>query len=1154
MNFCRIPTKLLLWCLAPWCFQQCALPEPSNELPNNHAGQGNFFVADASGAVIATTSLNKIDLPKSRTVSFRVCLQDRRARTPIMNQTFELFDEDKKPITSSMTDHTGCLNWSEELNFPFLKQNHNILLVREIRNYGRWNGQTWIRFVLNPWTNLVMSEIEKDFKSQTLQPISWQELYQKPDTAVVRVNPSRALYTIQRISGSEALFKFNFMGELFIESRDYLNTVTQIRINRARFRSRMTLINLRKNGTYHMVYRSPWSDLQDLKESLLIVESEFNGNTGTCPNGRILVGLEIDISNAEFSLKPFEMLYQGPNCQATGLVLMVADPQFVEAINHGRFNSLNDFIKNVGLETGQYPSTASQAPTEGGVGYLNQLQFYGATLQSLDNNTFSATRNVKIHTCFQSVMDYEQLRREQLEITTIGKQTLTVVTDDLGCFSWQEVFVFNQFEPQCWRIGTVTIRSLNTKIQFRIPIAYSHVGKEDAYYDLRYFKVPKNQLCSEIIRPRKPKGSKNNKFISQLGSTLIKWIAMIPQAWANDNPEQPSDSHLSEIHFTTFNIQTSNAYYKVDHALNLIFVRKVIFNITPTLYRRSIIDQTGLFAEMLPRGPYRLTFAIISSPGNTHLSEKIEGEWINTFQTLDFFLSSPTYHSNEIEIEFFEHKNIGNINKLCAKIEPLNMESKRYLKTVIFCGNFFPYESSQSVTLQPINPQKGDILEKMRQAYISYQNKKLRNSLLISNKLNYSHHMKFKLVNVTYAQETQELLEKINNPLWFQEVRKKLSSSSQEIGLLPKPHPDLFLVNPIRSEWLSSSTKITPAILKQWIEYPNKIEEYREQLCYLWFADLTYRPLPGKQYSVFTRSIPALINERIDLCRSKVRTKGLSSMFKVQTVNFVKNPRIGTTNSGVQKFRGQYRELSLGQNFSKNRTISETYSETITLNPLRFDLWSMPLMSGQIPTKLAVIGISPGVNFSISRVISDTEGDNMYESVFSNISLVSEIIDIFLESDQSERCISIQLNPKIFSPSLSYFNGKRPSLWMRSFHHRLSQKERADFATGGILLCEGIKRPLCFKEHYGIFNQKAPSSPTIMNPYQTENRPFFMSVRGLNDYLKVVSFMTHSLKIPRGFEGDFEKAGFREDDLKDLFFTGLPAYPGVTYAPPQPCY
>lgn len=1061
--FWSIPL-LTVWTLAT-SLQSCSLPKPSKNFPNELAGQGAFFIDQASGQVVASETYEKIDLPKSRSLSYRACAKDRKARTPIVNQTFEIQNHERKVIATAMTDNAGCLTWSEVLEFSIFKPSHNIIQERNLVTQGRFTGQAQVRFVVNPWTTRVFSEIETNIHAENIQPLRLEALQKLPNAAILRVYPSRSLFTINQVKNNQASYKLDFMGTLALENRDHLNQVFQIPINRAKFKSRVTILNRRKDGKYYLIHRTDWSGYQDLKEALLNIETVYQSNTAACPNGRLDVALEVDISNGIYELKPFEMIFQGPNCQANGFVLMVPFSGYVDAISTHQFSNLEQYLaQNV-------QATIPQHLKGGGdVSYVRPLEFHTS---NVDSQKFTRSKTVRVHTCLSSVIDHDVFKREPLEITTHDGKSQTIHTDDEGCFSWNEVFTHNYFEPQCWKQGQIRIQSKSSDIDFRIPIAFSAVSNHDIYRDLRYFDLPEAQRCKRLNQSDK----------------------------------------LGEIFTPKVNLEKTNYEYFVDSYLNIKLKKNVILQMNPFFRRLSLLNSSGIQNDDLPPGEYELTLAVTDNQLKL-TSASFDITSIYSFSRHILKIQAGSLISEEIGILMDELKPMGNTTQIVLSLRPRDESTLKWLKPVVFYGPLIFQNVSEFANLKPIYDES--LMNKLESTWnqrLKVFSEKNKSKAGVHN---FAKENKLSVISLNGEPELRRFWAKLNtNPLLAQPQTYSDHATKGDSNSPSRPMMsyDDFLA------WFNNTKgfEIKPS--------------HTVALCRFWLGQIATKPLPNKKSGIFHFHSLSELAGAIHRCQSQIRKEGFSRFFDVQSLLFAEQPQL------VKVQSAQFREIGVGQNFSANRSISDTVTKMINWDA------NLGLKMPEIPG-LNLVNASTGVRFSVSRAWANAEAHNMFEAISSGITLISENLYARIRSPKATRCLSIRLNPTLFAPESTWL-GERPSYWFQKLNPKLTASEKEHYAQSGLLLCQEQKGEVEFVETYSIFNQRF-NIGTLVDPYSDLARPFFVTLRGEKEYLRFLTFIVGKLKIPAGFEGDYTRSGFRENDLKELFTSGHMVSPGVT--------
>lgn len=1046
----------------------CQLPKPTNENPVENFGSGNFYVKTLRGQFTGLKTYANIDLPHSRTLSLYACIENRRTRQPLMNQAFEVADDKQNILTSVMADNQGCINWTEELKFPVYKTAKYIKLDREIRTRGRFTGRFSTSFAIDPWRNQIFGEVDTDFKSRKINPITIEQLAQEKVTATLRVNPTRALFTIQEIKQKEARFKFDFMGELALEIQDQFNQVFPMIINRAKYEARLSFVNRRKDGEYYLIHRSDWSDAKDMQEGRINLTEAYNSNTYSCRNGRLDIGLEIRLAGENVDgLRSFEMLYQGPSCQATGFNFVVPSTEYIDELRTKSVKSMEEFLSKHIKSFAIMDSTTKE---RGDVIYLSPTrpEFTQVTYkEALVQKTY------RLHTCLTSVVDTDTLRRENLIITDHQGNEHQRTTDDKGCFAWIEVYTFDYYQPQCWQSSKSKIQSVDKRLSFELPIALMVGGENDQIRDLRYFDIPSAQNCNHI-----------EQSVGQKTTNSKETFIVIPR----------------------FSFEKQDYQYKIDSNLNLTLLKKGNLQLRPYLARPSLTNPSGIEEAPLPPGEYHLSVAIVDID-QTKL-DQFDGEKIYSLLDQTVQVKAGSLVSETIELPFMDMKAMGNTNWIYISLKPLTEGStykNQHLQHYVYRGPFIPRDKFENSSLERISSE--DILSRLRVSRFQFDTK-IKNYSLTNHGKN-----KFSAVNNLLLVD----LDTSNGDAFRQSLaRSPLHSLTQQ------------KVEPIAVQLLYSA-----------IDNNNQLEELRNQFCQFFISHLWMQKINDK--SILLPNTPHKFNLMME-CQRLTRSS-IHNAFDIKPVTFVDDAKINTQISANRKLSGQLRDFGVTQNFSIQKQHSEQHSQS----------WGWDIGSGlrlpDIPGLRYLSGTS-GIRYQINFQKSDAESLNNFESLATNLPLVSETLTAPISSSSAERCIVIKLNPSLFFTKSQPYRPYEPTFWIKLLNDELTDLEKLTVISKGVLICEGKsnKGPVEYFEHYHTLNQKLFDG-SLIDIYSNHSRPFFASIRGNENYFKLIGSIVEHLKLPHGFMGTFKKAGFRENDMKELFLKNWVDLPGMSFAP-----
>jgi hypothetical protein len=114
-------------------------------------GMASFTVAPVKGAAIVTEQDESFSIPIKKRFDLVACLKDRRTELEIKNTRFIMaIDGDESAVVS---DEKGCVNWSEEIRFNYLGEEHYLHRNRMFKaaDGGRHSGSQAIEVALDPW-------------------------------------------------------------------------------------------------------------------------------------------------------------------------------------------------------------------------------------------------------------------------------------------------------------------------------------------------------------------------------------------------------------------------------------------------------------------------------------------------------------------------------------------------------------------------------------------------------------------------------------------------------------------------------------------------------------------------------------------------------------------------------------------------------------------------------------------------------------------------------------------------------------------------------------------------------------------------------------------------------------------------------------------
>ncbi len=841
----------------------CSLPKSENKDQSADGSRAqNFYVDNLTHEFTASEVISNTNLANKKTLSLSACVKDRRNNNPLIDQEFNITSEDFEKKLS--TDRKGCLKWNHILPSSPLIQGQNIELNYAITSNNRTTGTAQLVVIANPWADQVWSSVDSDLKSikNKLSPIKLNQAQDQNESALIKLEPDRGLFTIKSVEGNHAIYSLDFVAKLELENQNYNGEKLFYPIKKAPIKARMTLLNRQKNNTTHLIHQTQWLNFNDLDDNKLIITTSYPGNSETCPNGRIDIGIEVDLSAIDKSLKPFEMLYQGPNCQANGFIPIVKSQEFSDALKSKKISSLKDFLltfRQVKLQ-----KSIEQKSTSGSV-YFSPLTF---SFSQISGDLLNKTRFVRVGTCVSSLVDSDILRGESIKISTLSGKVQIAVTDGQGCFTWEDSVTFDYYQPECWEKNQIRFEFKNQKISQSISIAYNPVSEQNIFRDLRYFSIPEKQACHDESETSDQRTSNTN----------------------NTN----NSNNKSEIFISSFSLDNIEYDYEMDPFLNLTLVKKGILSLRLFLKRPSLVSSVGNEDATVPPGEYLLRFALIDVD-QKNLS-KLDPMKIYTYTEKIVQVKAGSLVTDDISIKLSDFKSMGNINQLFISVvpkayaTPTGVMANAPIKMRTFRGPLLPERMSEFGSFQPI--ENDQIIGDIRTLYFKKIETLYKKNLKASSKNEFAQAHALRLIN----------LEENNQQLAF---RTALTNSKEP---LLKGLPSLPRYEPLPASTVSA-----------WINNKSLLQKNSHLLCNFWIDHFWKSALSSKEKSIL-KSEPAGLDRFLRSECVRESKKNIDKVFNVEVKAFVHNPTLKNV------FNAQTRDLSLSKSISKSYSNSHTQS------------------------------------------------------------------------------------------------------------------------------------------------------------------------------------------------------------------------------------
>lgn len=168
MNCCKLFASIRMFALPlilAMTVTACVKPSPRDVNPNAASDDANqpaatFFAGDVSGSAVVSKNFDGFSIPSQKLFTFKTCVQDKRTREPIKGHKFDVLGAKNLTIANDgRSDESGCVNWSEEIDYNGASDSRYIPLKRTLAARGMHTGSRNFNICINPWDN---SDVVRD--------------------------------------------------------------------------------------------------------------------------------------------------------------------------------------------------------------------------------------------------------------------------------------------------------------------------------------------------------------------------------------------------------------------------------------------------------------------------------------------------------------------------------------------------------------------------------------------------------------------------------------------------------------------------------------------------------------------------------------------------------------------------------------------------------------------------------------------------------------------------------------------------------------------------------------------------------------------------------------------------------------------------------
>lgn len=1077
-------------CNLPTPKQKTAAAEEGQTSTDSEAATFNVEAMPNRSSVLESTTEGAFAIPTAKVFNFYACLKDVYYNKAIQGHKFKI-DETGKTVTS---DASGCLVWSENIEFNYLADSQYIKLDRHIRGTGLHKGVRTVSFAINPWSHGESLAPVMDVKNEDAIPrlvkstkASGMALKGLSTDNTIRTRPlwmdeGNLVITEQKMTSKGVDILVEMRGKPTIQLTKMNGEVWLRPLTSGSFNVRLKFIHSYQEGGKEIHRLLAKTDLISAKmeNGTLAVRSPLS--LAAIPTrGQMVLGVELSPVDGPKGLTGFDGIYTlGDYDQIKGSSFL----RLASQVAHDKDFSLDKYIN------ADFPQV-STSDKDGGAGTFQQDTYQKPKVEVSPlefrfirvGEEKTATREVimSVKACVKSGLDQKTTRAQSFKVTKFKQNATdetvqtTIKTDNNSCLNWEESVKFKYFDCQHYLKGSVQIENTDLGMNEKIDILINPWDEGGAIgRDLRYVD-PSEKLALDCKAEQRPR---------------------------------------TQVTLDNFNYNTLSYNYQVDNALNLTVVKKIQIRMEPRLLVYSNLYNGRGEIQRLRDGIYLLKTAVVRNR---------DYDSNNTYVTsAEKFVNVMSGQVNtDLTFTTQDLKALGNRNTMLVEIYPVD-ENKVEIK-------------GESVTLK----QAGAALDSAIDTASGLETPTFSGPVT----LNIDEASRPLKITDASAVAPYLLNGKGNNNsaskgLVGEVIRQGQAAQLAALGQLQArmtsarvaSDKNLALVNLNAMDANAELTKMVNikatmtrfAIKKSDLQgiISNKTipQETAQKLCAFWASE--YLP---SMHADKGGAVQEFLKTGFGTDCYHMVTKDPSRFFQIEKRMAVKE--VGAT----QYLKGFNQGLTVGTSFSMAQNHTESFSRTFSLkagiSKKFFDL------------------VSLAADYGISWSSSDSTANGNSVSVNTSTSMTVQQSMLRVRVNKYEQCAIIRLNPELFVKSKGWFGRKD---YLSVLNSRLTESELADSVTRGLMICEGQVRtqPVDITENYYLVAQETGSAQ-MQDMGDDRNRNFFVALRSTNDFNRFVLAVKGQIKVP----GSSDKEAAPDKDInatvEQLFKLNNPAIPGM---------
>ncbi|MBC7465016.1 MAG: hypothetical protein H7256_03410 [Bdellovibrio sp.] len=1073
----------------------CNLPTPKEKDGAISEDASTFTAEAAAGRSTALEATNEgaFSLPTAKTFNFFACLKDVAYSRPIVGHKF-IIAETKSEVTS---DASGCLVWSEKIEYNYLADSQYVRIDRHIVATGLHKGTRTISFAVNPWSHGENVAAIVDLKKGSVIPhfidsteLSLNALKGISKYGALRSRPlwiedARLTVSTKKLTQQGQDLSFEFQSVPSIQLTKMNDEIVSRPLTAGSFKIRLSLIHTYSENDQEVNRLLAKSSLLDAKIENGSLSVKANITLPVLPTrGRIVLGVALQPVDGPKGLTSFEGLFNlGESDQMNGILPLKVSASVAQKKDF----KINDFVN------AQYSDLALDMNKSGQTSDIYQkrkieVSPLSFTYVRVGHETTASSEIVySIKACFKNALDQKSMRAQVFKVTqfqqaSAGKlaATLDVQANNSGCINWDETIEFKPFECPRYIKGSVQIQNADLGM---------------------------NEKLDMIVNPWEPQ----NSLARDLREVDAKENLVFDCKTENRAGTQ--------VLFDSYSVSALSYNYEIDRFLNLKLIKKIQFKSDPRLLQWSNLSNGRTETKKMRDGIYLLKLAIIHNKdydqNNTYVSSaekliNIVNGQINTDMTF--------------KIDDF--KELGNRNTLLVQLYPVDEKKvsavgqNLILKTAGSLATAIDTTANleSNTFMGPITLNVDEFSRPLRAMDASLAGQFFVQGLINSPTANKE------IVNQVIAQGTKDKLAKAK----VMELRATAPQMALENNL------DLIQLNRVAAKdslagllkliAKASGAPITKADLQNVISTGKINPNLARELCSFWITQYLPSMYAAQGGGLSKRSMQSF---RAD-CLQAV-SENPSYFIKLENRYLVQDVGGSTHVKGYNQDVGVGTEFSLSQTHSRSETKSFGAGVKAGIQVPVIDIFS--------------VGAEAGASISTSNTEATSSGIAVQTYTTLRVQQNLEKVRI----NKYEKCAVLNLNPTLFiKDTKSLFIADD---FLSVLNSKLSDAELASVVSRGIMICEGQVRtaPLDIYEQYFLISQET-SSTQMQDSGDERNRNFFLTLRSANEYARFLAATQSRIKMPEGKESQFEASSQRYF-LESLFKLSGPTYPGMYLAP-----